>query len=109
MKIDLYYDHDEQCTYFVTLEAVTVADWIVPAGTISDGASVPRAFWGICTPIDGRYIEIFTWHDYAYREHLLTRDEVDQIMRDLLVKAGMSKVKAYTIYRAVRAFGSAHW
>lgn len=109
MKIDIFYDAEEGSTYFVTLEPVTVADWIVPAGTISDGASVPRAFWGICTPIDGRYIEIFTWHDYAYQNHLLTRDAVDQIMRNLLVKAGMSRIKAFTIYKVVRAFGAAHW
>lgn len=42
MKLELYWDREEKCTKFKLLEDVTVANYVIPAGFISDGASVPR-------------------------------------------------------------------
>lgn len=106
MKIDIHYDNT---TCFTLLEPVDVEGWTVPEGTVSDGASVPRFAWSWCNPLDARYIKIFTWHDWAYYRHIMTRLVVDRMMLYWLIRAGMRKSQAYTIYYAVRLFGAKHW
>ena len=67
MKVDLFYDEAERVTKFRTLEDETLQfcgkDFTLKAGFVSDGASVPRILWGICTPLDARFIRSFLKHD----------------------------------------------
>lgn len=109
MKIDLYYSSKDESTMFTLLESIDVDEWHIPEGTLSDGASVPSAFWSYCSPLDGRYLDVFAWHDWAYAEHILPRKIIDVLMRDMLIERGMSKTKANIIYYAVRAFGGSHY
>ena len=109
MKVDLYYSMQDDSTMLTLLDDIEVSGWTVPKGTVSNGASVPRAFWSYCSPLDGRYLDVFVWHDWAYAEHILPRKKIDILMRDLLITRGMSKSKSYTIYYAVRAFGDSHY
>lgn len=74
----------------------------------SDGASVPRIFWWICTPFDARYLKIFEKHDWLYTIGY-DRSAADQILKSELIEAGMSKIKAWIIFLAVRLFGKRHW
>jgi hypothetical protein len=109
MKIDIYYSSKDKSTMFTLLESIKVGGWEVPEGTTSNGASVPRILWAYCSPLDGRYLDIFCWHDWAYAERVLPRSKIDQLMRQYLIARGMSKSKAYTIYYAVRCFGDSHY
>lgn len=67
MKVDLFYDEAERVTKFRTLEDETLQfrgkDFTLKAGFVSDGASVPRVLWGICTPLDAKFIRSFLKHD----------------------------------------------
>ncbi len=105
MKVDLYYSMQDDSTMVTLLDDIEISGWTVPKGFCSNGASVPRAFWAYCSPLDGRYLDVFCWHDWAYAEHILPRQKIDQLMRQYLIARGMSRAKSYTIYYAVRAFG----
>lgn len=107
MKADIIWDDDNETTMVVSLEPVEVDGWTVPAGQVSDGASVPRLAWSWCSPLDGRYIHIFMLHDWMY-ETGIDRALADRVMRDLLILAGMRTTQAYAIYYAVRVFGGCH-
>lgn len=67
MKVDLFYDEAERATKFRTLEDEALQfcgkDFTLKAGFVSDGASVPRILWGICTPLDAKFIRSFLKHD----------------------------------------------
>lgn len=78
----------------------------VPAGFITDGASVPRAFWNILAPF-GDYFEAAVIHDYLYSPHnrFKTRAEADRIFLEAMGHVGVGWLTRRTIYRAVRLFG----
>jgi len=109
MKVELYYDGKQESTVVRLLEDVEVGGYTIPSGFCSDGCSCPRSLWSYCSPFDGRYLRIFCLHDYLYSTKAVSRKKADKIMRDLLVEAGMSSVKAYSIYLAVRTFGGSHY
>lgn len=87
---------------------------IMPAGRVTDYASVPRAFWAIF-PKDGAYKWAATMHDGAYNGELVTkaRQIVHLIkpLADNLFREGMSinpRISAKErelLYRVVRRYG----
>ena len=106
MKADIIWD--EGTTKVVLLEPVEVAGWTVPVGFASDGGSIPRPLWSWCNPLDGRFIKIFSFHDFCYSQGI-DRAWADRTLRDQLILAGMRRTQAYAIYYAVRAFGGRHY
>lgn len=113
MQVELFYSFDKDKTMLRTLEEVTVLidgeSITIPAGFEFDGASIPRMFWRVEQPIDGRYITAFCVHDYLYSTHQVSRKNADKILYSLLREAEMGWWKAKAIYRAVRIFGGSHW
>ena len=111
MKCELFYDFGRDKTMLRTLEEVTVIvdgeSITIPEGFEFDGASIPRTFWRVETPIDGRYITAFCVHDYLYSTKQVSRKKADQILYSLLREAGMSWWKANAIFYAVRLFRAA--
>lgn len=92
----------------------------VPAGFITDGASVPRAAWWLCPPFDGDYDAAAVLHDYVYRHaagavaaqlanRVLTRAEADALLGEGLVATGTSPFTRRVIYAAVRVGGGVAW
>ena len=80
----------------------------VPAGFVTDLASVPRIFWSIFRP-DGEYAHAAIIHDYLYWDQRGRKADADLIfklaMEDLEVKpATVSK-----LYEAVNRFGDDAW
>lgn len=87
----------------------------VPEGFVSDGASVPRAFW-VFMPPDGLHRAAAWWHDWLYQHKGLlpdgfryTRAEADGALRDVMVGCGVAPWRAAVAYRAVRLFGWVVW
>lgn len=87
--------------------------WVtVPAGYLTDGASVPRLFWNIIPPW-GRYGAATTVHDVLC-EYLtimvdgkptaITRSDADNILREAMLVLGVHPATAWTIYTAVAAY-----
>lgn len=78
--------------------------FVVPAGTETDFASVPRFLWGVVAPF-GKHSVAAIVHDYAYRNALMTRWEADAIFRALMQRAGVGGIRRWFIWAAVRCFG----
>lgn len=115
MKIDLFYSEEEKSTQFVLMEEVDfivgVGAFTIPVGFVSDGASIPRFWWGRVQPFDGRYLRAFLKHDYLYSalNTTVSRAEADKLLYDDLRAAGMGYITANEVYYAVRTFGGSCW
>ena len=82
----------------------------VPAGFLTDGASIPRAFWSVLDPL-GPYFPAAIVHDYLYsaENHRFTRRQADMIFKEAMFNAGLDWPRREMIYRAVRALGAASY
>jgi hypothetical protein len=80
----------------------------VPAGVVTDLASVPRIFWTFLPP-DGRYAKAAIIHDYMYDNALWTKKEADLIFLDGMRVLGVPKWKRTVMYHAVRMFGKGRY
>ncbi|MDL2275150.1 DUF1353 domain-containing protein [Desulfosarcina sp. OttesenSCG-928-G10] len=81
---------------------------VVPAGTETDFASVPRALWRILPPW-GKYSPAAVVHDYLYDSGIMTRAEADQVFLDLMKALGVPYLTRYAMYWGVRAGGWVSW
>jgi len=97
---------------FTLRRSIRFEDVLVPAGFESDGASVPRALWGLVFPRDDRQAMFAALvHDYLYRTSHTgwTRIEADRAFRLLLGMGGVAFWRANLAYLGVRLFGRASW
>jgi len=84
----------------------------VPAGALTDGASIPRALWLVCgQPMEVPRLYAALVHDYLYAggDPEATRKDADDLYRDLCVALGVPKWRACIEWAALRAFGDGHW
>ncbi|HII0646390.1 TPA: DUF1353 domain-containing protein [Salmonella enterica subsp. enterica serovar Yopougon] len=80
----------------------------VPAGFVTDLASVPRIFWTLLPP-DGKYAKAAIIHDYLYDNALRTKKEADRIFLDGMTILGVPEWKRIVMYLAVRIFGRGNY
>lgn len=76
----------------------------VPAGFVTDFASVPRVLWNILPPV-GRYGKATVVHDYLYRCTALDRATCDQVFLEAMQVLGVGWWTRRTMWLAVRVFG----
>ena len=109
---------DKQGNVYILMEpGGLTAEWrgkrvTVPAGFRSDGASVPRFFWRfVFPPGDTRAMRAAFVHDWIYRTHPenWTKEEADELFRELLIEDGMPERYARRAYWGVRLFGGDAW
>lgn len=96
----------------------------VPAGFVTDLASVPRWAWTLIPP-DGPWVKAAIIHDFLYatggtgkwkkhpasitRSEPYTRLEADTIMREGMENRGVGWISRNLIYAAVRLGGGPGW
>jgi hypothetical protein len=81
----------------------------VPAGFVTDFASVPRAFWELLPPT-GRYGKAAVVHDRLYhRPSLATKAEADAVFLEAMTVLGVNVVTRQIMYRAVSWFGGSSY
>lgn len=80
----------------------------VPAGFITDFASIPRIFWRILPP-SGKYNKAAVVHDYLYSTQIVHRDIADLIFYEAMGALGVPQWKRWTMYQAVRSCGWVPW
>ena len=80
----------------------------VPAGFITDFASIPWVFWS-WLPAWGKYGKAAVIHDYLYQNHLLSRRMADLIFYEAMLVGKTKKWKAKLMYLAVRIWGGLTW
>lgn len=76
----------------------------VPAGFVTDLASIPRALWSVLPP-HGRYAKAAIVHDWMYVEAYKTKAYADQVFLEAMGVLGVGKVRRTLMYFAVRLFG----
>jgi hypothetical protein len=80
--------------------------WVVPAGFITDGASIPQAFWSLIgSPFTGVYRMAPVFHDAAYDNWGVSREDADTMLHTALLELGCSQWLADVIYEGVRVGG----
>lgn len=79
-----------------------------PAGFTTDFCSVPRVPLAY-DMLGNRARKSGTIHDWLYSAHVVTREEADQVLHEMLVLDGVSECEAEQFYLAVRMFGASHW
>lgn len=80
----------------------------VPAGFVTDLASVPRFFWRIVPPF-GKYTPAAVVHDFLYSSQNLSRAMADAVFLEAMGVLGVPKWKRVSMYLAVRCFGWGPW
>jgi len=84
----------------------------VPAGFITDFASVPHGFWNLEPPL-GDAAKAAVVHDYLYATRGMggrySRAQADGIFRDALAALGVPRWKRNLLWAAVRLGGAGGW
>lgn len=76
----------------------------VPAGTVSDGASVPKMFWNLIPPF-GKHWMPAVMHDYLYRCTQTPKARCDDLFHEAMISTGTDPAVAKIIYDAVHLGG----
>jgi hypothetical protein len=80
--------------------------WSVPAGAISDGASIPAFLWRIVgTPLVGRYRNAAVVHDWYCATRSEPSPAVHQMFYEAMLASGVSAYEAAQFYYGVRIGG----
>lgn len=83
--------------------------WIAPAGSVVDGASIPRSLWTFMGgPFEGKYRNASVLHDVAYDRKDRPWDAVDRMFYNAMRCSGVGAVEAGTMYYSLLKFGH-HW
>ena len=90
-------------------------DLTIPAGFITDGASIPRLLWPLFSPT-GKHMRAAVVHDYLYhlckscgRAGVRSRKMADKLFLLAMLDSGVSPIRAKLMYWAVRVFGGSRF
>ena len=83
--------------------------WVVPAGAIVDGASIPQMFWSVTGgPFEGKYRNASVVHDYYCDVRTRSWRNTDRVFHEAMLASGVSEREAKVMYMAV-VYGGPHW
>lgn len=96
----------------VTLGTISWRGIVLPAGFMSDGASVPRFLWGFLPPWGDRSTVAALFHDYMCDMlkagtpvgGAVTRQDCDRLFREALVDLGVAQWRAWVCWAGVRSY-----
>ena len=80
----------------------------VPAGFVTDFASIPRYFHALLSPT-GRPGRGAIIHDFLYWEQSCTREQADRILMLAMMESGVDAVTRSLVYKVVDWFGQSAW
>ena len=80
--------------------------WKAPAGSIVDGASIPKILWSVVgSPFAGQYRRASVLHDVACRERTRPWKKVHKMFYEAMLADNTPKPKAKQMYNGVMLFG----
>ena len=94
---------------WATTSPAVVHNMKIPAGFITDGASVPRVFRWLFSRVGSAHQVAALLHDYLYSEQLLSRRHADRMYFKVCKHMGVGTPAAVAMYGALILFGSAAW
>lgn len=80
----------------------------VPAGFVTDFASIPRPLWTLASP-HGFYSRASIIDDFLYWDQRCTREQADRIMLIAMQESAVGFAERQAIYAGVRAGGQSSW
>ena len=80
----------------------------VPAGFVTDYASIPREFWSLLSP-HGRYSRAAVVHDFLYWSQLCSQLQADNLFMIAMKESQVPWTERTAIYEAVRLRGHGAW
>jgi hypothetical protein len=80
-------------------------NWDVPAGIITDGASVPQFFWVAFPPFTGKYRAAAVVHDHYCQTRARSWRETHEAFYQAMRASGVGETTAKAMYGAVYNFG----
>lgn len=80
----------------------------VPAGFVTDFASIPVLLWRILPPV-GAYDRAAVVHDYLYFLGGMPRAQADRVLREAMLACGVDRATVDEIYDGVRLGGWWAW
>jgi hypothetical protein len=83
--------------------------YVIPAGTRTDFASIPRPIWSVFLPSDPEYCAEALIHDVFYAGNIFPRKLCDKIFLQAMRDVGVSRWKRSIMYSAVRVFGGFYY
>lgn len=90
-------------TYIDMYYEIGGIEWFVPAGFITDLASVPFPF-SIFFPKLGKYARAAVLHDYLIEQKVWSRKMCDRVFIECMQQDGVGRVRSRLMYWAVRAY-----
>lgn len=83
---------------------------VIPDGFTFDLASVPRALWSLIAPFELSILAPLV-HDFLYRgnDERYSRNEADDLFRDLMEREGVPWWRRWAAYAAVVRYGAEFW
>lgn len=81
-------------------------EWIAPAGSWTDGASIPQMAWTLVGgPYEGKHRKAAVFHDVACVERKRAWEQVHRMFYSAMQAAGVPELTAKQMFAAVYAFG----
>lgn len=80
-------------------------EWNVPAGAVTDGATIPQIFWVYAGPYEGNYRDAAVVHDYYCQTKTRAWRDTHLVFYNAMRAAGVSETQAKVLYGAVYYFG----
>ena len=81
-------------------------EWPVPAGTVTDGASIPQVFWSVIGgPFEGAYRNAAVIHDFYCQTRIRPCKIVHLMFHEAILASGVDSRRAWLMYEAVDVFG----
>jgi hypothetical protein len=81
---------------------------VVPAGFVTDFASIPRRMQGLISKL-GPHLCPAIVHDYLYLTHSCSRIRTDEIFVEMMEDLGVPWATRHLMHIAVRWFGRSRW
>lgn len=81
-------------------------EWVAPAGSVVDGASIPRFMWRfVGSPFCGKYRRASVVHDVYCVNRSEAWQDVHRVFLEMMRVDGVSKIKRWIMFVAVWFFG----
>ncbi|GAB1388984.1 MAG: hypothetical protein AMXMBFR78_33920 [Rubrivivax sp.] len=78
---------------------------VVPAGFLTDFASIPRVLWSLIGHPAGRYAQAAVLHDWLLEQPAVPRAEADRVFLEAMAVLGVPRLQRWLMWAAVRAWG----
>jgi hypothetical protein len=82
--------------------------YTIPAGFLTDFASVPRCFWNLMPPF-GKYTPAAVLHDWLYQNGIVTRAQADKVFFDCMTSLEVPSWQRSLMYAGLRLGGHVAW